>query len=233
VEENLINPVAEMKKEKGYNEWLAKENKKKKVQPLKPANKNKKAEEDELNQIGQGNKSFEDANTASEIKEEEDSKEASAMLSRLQLLSKGYGIKHTRKKESQRDIFNNVKKVDDELGNIIVKNTIPTITKKPIDFTPHSNDCDWHKKVYGDSFPWSRDFDLEQSRIIEIKQYLHNNPEITQWVAVDDLKMGKTGLYYGMEFEHDYGLENFVETPRGSEGIKQTGIREKILNFLS
>jgi hypothetical protein len=28
------------------------------------------------------------------------------------------------------------------------------------------------------------------------------------------------------------GLENFVLTPRSSEGIKQSGIKEKIINFL-
>jgi hypothetical protein len=105
------------------------------------------------------------------------------------------------------------------------------IIKKPIAFTKNLGECDWHiKEKY--EFPWSRNFDLEQCRIIEIKQYLVDHPEITHWVSIDDLKMGKTGTYQGMEFEHEYGLENFVETPKGSEGIKQTGIKEKIINFL-
>ena len=86
-------------------------------------------------------------------------------------------------------------------------------------------------KEYTD-FPWSRQFDLEQTRSIEIRQYIINHPEITHWVSVDDLNMGKTGLYYGMEFEHDWGLDNFVLTPQSTQGIKQTGIKEKILNFL-
>jgi len=51
-------------------------------------------------------------------------------------------------------------------------------------------------------------------------------------VAVDDLNMGKTGLYYSMEFEHEWGLDNFVYTPNGNEGIKQIGIKEKIINYL-
>jgi len=34
------------------------------------------------------------------------------------------------------------------------------------------------------------------------------------------------------DMEMDWGLSNFVLTPKGSEGIKQTGIKEKILNFL-
>jgi hypothetical protein len=44
--------------------------------------------------------------------------------------------------------------------------------------------------------------------------------------------MGKTGMYYGMEFEHEWGLDNFVYTPLSREGIKQSGVKEKIINFL-
>jgi hypothetical protein len=29
-----------------------------------------------------------------------------------------------------------------------------------------------------------------------------------------------------------HGLENFVLTPRSTEGIKQSGIKEQILNYL-
>jgi hypothetical protein len=105
------------------------------------------------------------------------------------------------------------------------------IIKKPIDFTPWLKDCDWYLKEYTD-FPWSRQWDLEQTRSIEIRQYIINHPEITHWVSIDDLNMGKTGLYYGMEFEHDWGLDNFVLTPLSTEGIKQTGVKEKILNLL-
>lgn len=101
------------------------------------------------------------------------------------------------------------------------------IIKKPISFTPSLNDC-----IHDDSFPWHKNWDLEQSRSIEIKQYLIDHPEITNWVAVDDLNMGKTGLYYSMEFVHDWGLDNFVLTEKGSEGIKQTGVKEKIVNYL-
>ena len=105
------------------------------------------------------------------------------------------------------------------------------IIKKPIAFTPWLKECDWYLKEYSE-FPWIRQWDLEQVRSIEIRQHLINHPEITHWVAVDDLDMGKTGLYYGMEFEHDWGLDNFVKTPLSTQGIKQTGIKEKILNFL-
>jgi len=104
------------------------------------------------------------------------------------------------------------------------------ISKKPIAFTPNLSEC---VNFDSESFIWSRQWDSEQTRTIEIKEYLHTHPEITHWVAVDDLDMGKTGLYYGMEFEHEWGLDNFVLTPRSLEGIKQSGIKEKIIDFLN
>jgi hypothetical protein len=104
------------------------------------------------------------------------------------------------------------------------------IIKKPIDFTPSLSQC---TNYDNDTFPWSRQWDLEQTRSIEIKQYLQDHPEITHWVAVDDLNMGKTGLYYSMEFEHEWGLDNFVLTPLTNQGIKQSGIKEKIVTFLT
>lgn len=106
------------------------------------------------------------------------------------------------------------------------------IIKKPIDFTPNLGQCDWYIEAYPAGFVWSRDWDLEQTRSIEIKQYLVNHPEITHWVAVDDLRMGKIVLDYSVTLEHDWGLENFVETPSSSEGIKQSGIKDKIVKFL-
>jgi hypothetical protein len=105
------------------------------------------------------------------------------------------------------------------------------IIKKPIDFTPWLKDCNWYLEEYTE-FPWLRQWDLEQTRSIEIRQHIINHPEITHWVSIDDLNMGKTGLYYGMEFEHDWGLDNFVLTPLSTEGIKQTGVKEKIINYL-
>jgi hypothetical protein len=101
------------------------------------------------------------------------------------------------------------------------------IIKAPIGITKKLGEFD-----VPDDFEWSRQWDLEQTRSFEIHQYLKDNPQITHWVAVDDLDMGKTGLYYSMEFEHSWGLENFVYTPLSTEGIKQTGVKEKILNYL-
>ena len=103
------------------------------------------------------------------------------------------------------------------------------ITKKPIAFTKNLNECEIPL-----NFPWSQTYDLEQSRSLEIKQYLQDHPEITHWVAVDDLNMGipQTHESWG-DIEMDWGLTNFVLTPKGNEGIKQTGIKEKIINFLN
>jgi hypothetical protein len=102
------------------------------------------------------------------------------------------------------------------------------IFKKPIAFTPNLSECN----NYGEDFPWVRQWDLEQTRSLEIKQYLQDHPEVTEWVAIDDLNMGKTGMSYSVEWVHDWGLENFVLTPNGNEGIKQSGVKEKILTYL-
>jgi hypothetical protein len=98
------------------------------------------------------------------------------------------------------------------------------IIKKPIAFT--GNIIDPAKAT------WHRDWDSEGTRSLEIMTWLESHPEVTNWVAVDDLNMGKIVKSYSMEFIHEWGLENFVHTPRGNEGIKQVGIKEKILRFL-
>lgn len=101
------------------------------------------------------------------------------------------------------------------------------ILKAPIGVTKRLGECD-----QTEDFPWSRQWDLEQSRSLEIHQYLKDHPEITNWVVIDDLNMGKTGMYYGMSFEHDWALGNFVYTPISNQGIKQSGVKEKVISFL-
>ena len=59
------------------------------------------------------------------------------------------------------------------------------IKKKPISFTKKVMDCE-----IPENFVWSPRFELEQGRSLEILQYLKDNPQITHWVAVDDLNMG-------------------------------------------
>jgi hypothetical protein len=109
----------------------------------------------------------------------------------------------------------------DELGEYYISQGI---IKKPIAVTPKLIDC----TVHGNNFIWSPRWDLEQSRSIEIKQYLHDHPEVTHWVAVDDLNMGKIGE----PWKDVWAIDNFVLTPKSSEGIKQLGIKEKIVKFL-
>lgn len=79
--------------------------------------------------------------------------------------------------------------------------------------------------------------DLELERSIEINEYLNKNPEITHWVAVDDLDMSIKFLsnHYNHRKDENIkpGLTNFVLTPKSDQGIKQSGVKEKILKFLS
>ena len=69
---------------------------------------------------------------------------------------------------------------------------------------------------------------LEHNRQIEIRHWLSQHPEVTHWVAIDDLDMSTE---FCKKYESE-GLTNFVHTPRSKEGIKQTGIKEKIIKFL-
>ena len=98
------------------------------------------------------------------------------------------------------------------------------IIKRPIALTPNIQNC----TVHGNVFIWSSRWDLEQTRTIEIRQYLHDHPEVTHWVSVDDLNMGKNGE----PWKDVWAIDNFVLTPKSNEGIKQLSIKEKILNFL-
>jgi hypothetical protein len=99
------------------------------------------------------------------------------------------------------------------------------IIKRPIALTPNLGLCTWHQDI---AWPWSPRWELEMTRVIEIKQYLHDHPEITHWVSVDDLNMGKNGE----DWKDEWAIDNFVLTPKSSEGIKQSGVKEKMLKAL-
>ena len=62
--------------------------------------------------------------------------------------------------------------------------------------------------------------ELEECRAAEINLYVHEK-EITNWVAIDDLDLSP------------WIPNNFVHTPRSNEGIKQSGVKDKILKILS
>jgi len=114
----------------------------------------------------------------------------------------------------------------DEMGEYYLNHGI---IKKPISFTKNLSEID----VPAD-YLWSSKFELEQTRTIEILEYLKDHPEVTHWVAVDDLNMGIPQRHESWgEMNVDWGLTNFVLTPKGCEGIKQTGVKEKIIKFLS
>jgi hypothetical protein len=104
----------------------------------------------------------------------------------------------------------------EELGQFYLSQGI---IKKPIACTPLMKDFDdsafqlfWYKR-------W-----MERIRIIEIQQWLKNN-QVDKWVAIDDLNMSP-------QANGGHGLGNFVLTPRSTEGIKQSGIKEQILKHL-
>lgn len=86
--------------------------------------------------------------------------------------------------------------------------------KPPIDYTPNMSDFD----EAGYSMLRWKGYN-EEIRVVEVNEYLKNHPEVTHWVAVDDLNLS--------------ALENFVMTTKPyNEGIKQSGIKNKILKFL-
>ena len=115
----------------------------------------------------------------------------------------------------------------EELGDYYISQGI---IKRPIAFTD----------IFEDIFPkeWNAfrfRADLELERSMEINHWLDNHPEITHWVAVDDLNMSLEFLskyFSDNESDKNPGLSNFVLTPRSSEGIKQSGIKEKIIKYL-
>lgn len=96
------------------------------------------------------------------------------------------------------------------------------IKKAPIAYTPRYIS----QEVAAGGF----DNEPAETRSYEIKEWLSENPDVTHWVAVDDLDMTERfGIVSG---NHRWGLKNFVHTPKSREGIKQSGIREKIEHFL-
>ena len=116
----------------------------------------------------------------------------------------------------------------EELGDYYLSQGI---VKKPIATTD----------MFKDIFPreWSAlrfRADLELERSMEIQHWVDNHPEVTNWVAVDDLNMSVEFL--GSRFvasngtDGQAGLTNFVLTAVDNQGIKQSGIKDKIIKYL-
>jgi hypothetical protein len=88
------------------------------------------------------------------------------------------------------------------------------ICKKPIGFTKRMTDFDSDGAALFTWKGWN-----ERIRIVEIQEWVKNHPEITSWVAVDDMNM--------------HELESFVHTPNSNEGIKQSSKKEQIIKALN
>lgn len=95
----------------------------------------------------------------------------------------------------------------DELQSLYIEEGIK---KLPIAVTPN-----YHVTRMGEFG------DLKNNRIHEIDTWLQNHDDIITWVAIDDLEM------------FDLGEEHFVYCPRSNEGIKQSGLKEKIIKLLN
>jgi hypothetical protein len=117
----------------------------------------------------------------------------------------------------------------EELGEYY---TSKGIIKKPIGVT------DMFKDIFPKEWGYLRfRADIELERSMEINHWLENHPEVTHWVAVDDLDMSVEFLAdrFAAKDGSDSkpGLTNFVHTPKSWEGIKQNGIKQKILTYLT
>ena len=104
------------------------------------------------------------------------------------------------------------------------------IKKQPIAFTPVFN-YNWQGTEK--KFKYSMADKYEKIRYFEISKYLEEHPEITHYVVVDDLILNKIlhTRYSEEPIERDWGFHNFVHTIE-SEGLKQTGIKNKIIKYL-
>ena len=71
---------------------------------------------------------------------------------------------------------------------------------------------------YSDNTFKNYNYKYDEVRANEIRKYLSEHPEITHWVAIDDMDM----RYY---------LRNFVFT-RFNEGIKQIELKDEIIKYL-
>ena len=68
-----------------------------------------------------------------------------------------------------------------------------------------------------------------QTMVVEIMDH----PEITNWAVVDDMNMTSDYHFKYDEWRASWGIENFVHTPISNEGIKQSGIKDKIIKILN
>lgn len=104
------------------------------------------------------------------------------------------------------------------------------IIKKPIDFTHSMSYEEYEQSRVNNTFK-NYNYKYDEVRANEIRKYLSEHPEITHWVAIDDLDMRYYSYDYTGEIIIPWGLKNFIMT-RFNEGLKQTGLKDKILKYL-
>lgn len=91
------------------------------------------------------------------------------------------------------------------------------VLQYPYDYTPKISS--YREDVWKETESYRDQVSIDAKvREFEIREWLDQHPCVTHWVAIDDLLMK--------------GLSNFVHTRYPLEGIKQTGIKEKVLSFL-
>jgi hypothetical protein len=96
------------------------------------------------------------------------------------------------------------------------------IIRRPIGFTPIGKQLDRWDRGGG-----------EEIRAGEIMNWLSEWPQVTHWVAVDDLDMRRVVENYSGIYERDWGLHNFVWTMGwGDFGIKDNKIND-IIKYLT
>lgn len=99
------------------------------------------------------------------------------------------------------------------------------IIRRPIDFTPS-------KLPEGLTY-YERGSYLEEVRSYEILQWLSEHPEVTHWVAIDDLDMRKWFPTESGMVEGKWGLTNFVWTVGVNNlGLNQEGKFEEVMEYL-
>jgi hypothetical protein len=96
----------------------------------------------------------------------------------------------------------------EELGEFYIQQGI---IKRPVAETEFLSDID--ENISGLT-------SLESERSLEILRFVNSHPEITNWVAVDDLDMSVLLA------------ERFIHCTSSKMGIKQPGIKEKIVETL-
>ena len=104
------------------------------------------------------------------------------------------------------------------------------IIKKPIDFTHNMSYEEYEQSRVDNTFK-NYNYLYDEIRANEIRKYLSEHPEITHWIAIDDLDMRYYSYDYTGEIIIPWGLKNFIMT-RFNEGLKQTGLKDKILKYL-